>query len=80
VWKAIGDRLQFPSYLSRVDHNWKIRARKQRTEVGKYSFVNRTTTAWNQLPEGVIRAVTGDTYSFRKIFRKTEAKKGDKVK
>ena len=31
AWMAIGDRLQAPSYLSRVDHNWKIRARKQRT-------------------------------------------------
>ena len=31
AWKAIGNRLQEPSYLSRVDHHWKIRARKQRT-------------------------------------------------
>ena len=38
--------------LSRVDHNCKIRARKQRTDVGKYSFVNRTITEWNQLTEG----------------------------
>jgi hypothetical protein len=41
---AIGDRLQAPSYLSRVDHHWKIRARKKRTDVGKYSFVNRSIT------------------------------------
>jgi len=26
AWKTIGDRLQTPSYLSRVDHCWKIRA------------------------------------------------------
>jgi hypothetical protein len=39
AWKTIGDRLQVPSYLSRVDHHWKIRARKQRTDIGKYSFV-----------------------------------------
>jgi hypothetical protein len=42
--KAIRDRLQAPSYLSRVDHNWKIRAIKQGRDVGKYSFVNRTIT------------------------------------
>jgi hypothetical protein len=30
AWKAIGDRLQAPSYLSRVDHYWKIRARKKK--------------------------------------------------
>jgi hypothetical protein len=35
AWKAIGDTLQAPGNLSRVDHNWKIRARKQRTDVDK---------------------------------------------
>ena len=33
AWMTIGDRLQAPSYLSRVDHHWKIRARKQRTDI-----------------------------------------------
>ena len=42
AWKAIGDRLQRPHYLIRVGHEWKIRSRKQRTDIGKYSFVNRT--------------------------------------
>jgi hypothetical protein len=70
AWKTIADRLQAPSYLSRVDHNWKIRARKQRTHVGKYSFVNRTITDWNQLSEGEIGVLTGNTYSFRKRVRK----------
>jgi hypothetical protein len=28
AWKAIGDRLQAPSYLNSIDHYWKIRARK----------------------------------------------------
>ena len=50
VWKAIRDRLQRPYYLSRVDHVRKIRDRKQRTDVGKYSFVNRTIKNWNRLP------------------------------
>jgi hypothetical protein len=39
--------LQAASYLSWVDHNWKFRARKQRRDVGKYSFVNRTITDCN---------------------------------
>jgi hypothetical protein len=52
AWKSIGDRLQAASYLSRVDYNWKIRTRKQRTDVGKYSFLNRTITGWNRLTEG----------------------------
>jgi hypothetical protein len=50
AWKAIGDRLQRPHYLCRVDHNRKIRNRKQRTDIGKFSFVNRTIQLWNKLP------------------------------
>ena len=53
AWKAIGDRLLKPCYLSREDHNRKIRTRKQTTDVGKYSFVNRTMESWNQLPAGL---------------------------
>jgi hypothetical protein len=39
AWKAIGDRLLKPCYLSREDHNRKIRTRKQKRDVGKYSCV-----------------------------------------
>jgi hypothetical protein len=70
AWKAIRDRLQPPGYLSSVDHNSKIRTRKQKTDVDKYFFVNRTITDWNQLTEGEIGALTGNTYSFRKRVRK----------
>ena len=63
--KAIRKRLKAPSYLSRVNRHWKIRARKQRTDIGKYSFVNRSITDWNQLPEGA----TGTSYS-KRIFSK----------
>ena len=50
AWKSIGERLKGSCYLSRDDHNRKIRARKQRTDIGKYSFVNRTIKLRNQLP------------------------------
>jgi hypothetical protein len=40
--------------MSRVDHVQKIRGRKQRTDIGKYSFVNRTIKNWNQLPAEVL--------------------------
>jgi hypothetical protein len=33
VWKAIGDRLQSPCYLSRFDHDRIIRRRKQKTDI-----------------------------------------------
>jgi len=34
---------KFSNNLSRDDHNKKITTRKERTNVGKYSFVHRTT-------------------------------------
>jgi hypothetical protein len=57
---------------SRVDHHWKIRARKQRTDVGKYSFVNRSIIDWNLLPEGVIGTSHGKTHIFIKRVRKVK--------
>ena len=50
AWKAKGERLLQSCYLSREDRNRKFRTRKQRTDVGKYSFVNRTIKSGNQLP------------------------------
>jgi hypothetical protein len=49
AWKATGDRLRTPCYLSRIDHDRKIRSRKQKTDIVKYSFVNRTIQLRNQL-------------------------------
>ena len=54
AWKAIGDRLHRPNYLSRVDHERKIRNRRQRTDIGKYSFVNRTIRLWNRSPTEIL--------------------------
>jgi hypothetical protein len=34
-------KLQLPCYLSRDDHDRKIGARKQKTVIGKYFFVNQ---------------------------------------
>jgi hypothetical protein len=70
AWKAIGDRLQAPSYLSRVDHYWKIRVRKQRTDIGEYSFVNRSITDWNKLPQGAIGTFQDTMHIFKTRVRK----------
>jgi hypothetical protein len=66
AWKDIGDRLQAPYYRSRVDHCWKIRSRKIRTDVGKFSFVNRAIADWNRLPEEAIGTSLVKTHVFRK--------------
>jgi hypothetical protein len=83
AWMAIGDRLQAPSYLSRVDHHWKIRARKQRTDIGKYSFVHRSITDWNLQPEGAIGTSHGKTHIFKTRVMKVQnsgGSEGDKSK
>jgi len=70
AWKPLGDRLQAPSYLIRVDHRWKITARKQRSDIGKYSFVNRSITDWNQQPEGTTGTSHGKIHIFKTRVRK----------
>ena len=69
-WKAIPDRLRRAYCLSRVDHVWKIRDRKQRTDIGKYSFVNRTIKNWNQLPAEALGTFRCKPKSFRNRVRR----------
>ena len=70
AWKAIRGRLQRPYYLSRVHHVWKIRDRKQRADIRKYSFVNRTIKNWNQLPAEMLGTLPCKPKIFRKRVRK----------
>ena len=50
-------RLKGPDYLCRDDHDRRIRAKKQRTDIGKYNFVNRTIKLWHQLPAETLAAL-----------------------
>jgi len=70
AWKPIGDRLQRPHYLSRADHERKIRSRRQRMDIGKYSFVNRTIQHWNQLLAEVLGNLPCKPITFKKRLRK----------
>jgi hypothetical protein len=70
TWKAAGDRLQGPCYLSREVHDQKIRGRKQRTDIGEYSFVNRAINLWNQLPAEVLATFPCKLHSFRRRLGK----------
>ena len=69
AWKPIGDRLQWQHYLSRVDHERKISSRRQRKDIGKYYFVNRTIQNWNQLPAEVLGFLTCKPITFKKKAR-----------
>jgi hypothetical protein len=66
AWKAIRERLRRAYYLGRVHHVWKIRDRKQRTDIGKYSFVSRITKKWNQLPAEALATFPCKPKTFRK--------------
>jgi hypothetical protein len=46
------------------------RSRKQKTNIGKYSFVNRTIQVWNQLPADVLGTLSFKPSTFRKRVRK----------
>jgi hypothetical protein len=59
-----------PYYLIRVDRVRKIRDRKQRMDIGKYSFVNRTIKNWNQLPAEMLGTFHCKPKTFRKRVRK----------
>jgi hypothetical protein len=75
AWEAIGDRLLRPYYLSGEDHNWKIRTRKQRTDIGQYSFINRTIINWNQLPTDLLASFPCMLNTFRKKVKKVVTNK-----
>jgi hypothetical protein len=44
--------------------------REQRTGIGEYSFVNRTTKLWSQLSAEALATVTCKSHTFRKRVRK----------
>jgi hypothetical protein len=75
AWKGMDDRLLKPCYLSREDHNCKIGTKKQRTDVGKYSFVYRTFKSWNQL----LASFPCKLNTFRKRVKNVVTSKGIQV-
>jgi hypothetical protein len=68
--KAAGDRKRRASCLSRADRVRKIRDRKQRTDIGKCSFVNRAIKNWNQLPAEALGTFPCKPTIFRNRVRK----------
>ena len=79
AWKAIGDRFLKLCYLSRDDQHQKIKTKKRRTDVGKYSFVNRTIKSWNQLPASLLASFPCKLNTFRKGVKNVVTSKGIEV-
>jgi len=48
----------------------KIRSRRQRTDIGNYSSVNRTIQHWNQFPAEVLGTLPYKPITFKKRARK----------
>jgi hypothetical protein len=69
-------RLLKPCYLIREDHNQKIRTRKNRTNVGKYSLVNRTIKCWNQIPAVLRASSSSKLNNYRKRVKNVVKGKG----
>ena len=53
--------------------------RKQKTDVGKYSFVNRTIESWYQLPAGLLASLACKLNTFRKRVKNVVTSKGIQV-
>jgi hypothetical protein len=69
------DRFKGPCYLNRDDHDRKLRAKKQRGDIGKYSFVNGTIRRWNQLPADAVATFPCKLHIFGKRVRKVSEEK-----
>jgi hypothetical protein len=66
----MGDRLQRPSYLSRIDDERKIRNWREETDIGKLPFVNKTIRLWKRLPAEILGTVPCKPNAFRKRIRR----------
>jgi len=62
------------SCLSRVDHERKIRSRRQRTDIGKCYFVNRTIQHWSRVVAEVLGTLPCKPIIF---LKKKEGKESD---
>jgi hypothetical protein len=69
AWETIVDRLLRAYNMSSIDHDWKIRKSWQRTEILKYSFVNRTIHLWDKLPMKSLGTFPSKTSTFTKRVR-----------
>jgi len=79
AWKARGDRFLKPCYLSRDNHNRKIRNKKQSTNVEKYFFVNRAIKSRKQLPAGLLASFPCKLNTFRNRVKNVVTSRGIQV-
>lgn len=59
------DRMKEPN---RYDHIFKIKTKKQKTDIDKYSFLNRTKNDWNKLPKTPASTLTERKFRLNRNF------------
>ena len=62
-WEELSEKIQLNTRVGRGDHVKKLTINQVNTDVGKYSFLNRTVKSWNALEEEV--ALTKGARQFR---------------
>lgn len=71
AWRELGTRMLKPGFLARGDHNEKVMERMAVTDVGRYSFVNRTIGEWNKLDGRILKEMPKSVKEFRNRIFKT---------
>jgi hypothetical protein len=64
------EREEYVYVKSRVEDCCRTGSRRIRTDIGEFSFANRTIAGWNRLPEGAIGTPLVKTHQFRNRVRK----------
>ena len=64
-WGELNSRLKLPNYVGRGNHGLKIRECNQKTDIAKYSFINRGIRDWNALHGEVLLPMPKNVKTFR---------------
>ena len=64
-WDELHQRLQAPTYIGRCDHRLKIKEREQKTDLAKFSFLNRGIREWNALPGELLTPMPENSKKFK---------------
>ena len=54
-WADLFEYIDPPARLGRSERPYSVRTAIPRTDIGKYSFVTRSVSEWNNLPEDVFK-------------------------
>ena len=65
-WEHFENLLESPNFIGRCSHSYKIKLRKQRTNISKYSFLNRGIAESNKFPGVLFKPFPKNVLIFKK--------------